>query len=52
MDSIKRSGEQTMAQARRTQEAAFRAACALEGIPLADARMPRRPRRASRTLHA
>jgi hypothetical protein len=52
MDCIKRSGEQTMAQARRTQEAAFRAACALEGIPLGDALTPRRARAASRTLHA
>jgi hypothetical protein len=36
MDTVRPSGDQTPAQARRAQEAAFRYACALEGIPLPD----------------
>ena len=51
MGCVKRSGQQTMAQARRTQEAAFRAACALEGIPLTDVSAPKPARPVSRTLH-
>ena len=50
MDTVTPSGDQTLEHARRTQEAAFRYACALEGIPLRDA--PARKRRASQTLHA
>jgi hypothetical protein len=50
MDTVTQSGDQKLGQAQRTQEAAFRHACALEGIPLSDA--PARRRRASQTLHA
>lgn len=34
VDKVRPSGDQTRAQARRAQEAAFRYACAMEGIPL------------------
>jgi hypothetical protein len=50
MDTVTPSGDQTLSHARRTQEAAFRYACALEGIPLRDTPAP--TRRASQTLHA
>ena len=50
MDTVTPSGDQTPRQARRAQEAAFRSACALEGIPLRDTPAP--TRRASQTLHA
>ena len=50
MDTLTPSGDQTLEHARRAQEAAFRYACALEGIPLRDA--PAQTRRASHTLHA
>jgi hypothetical protein len=50
MDTVTPSGDQTPEQARCTQEAAFRYACALEGIALSDTPVP--TRRASRTLHA
>ncbi len=50
MDTVTPSGDQTLSQARRTQEAAFRYACALEGIPLRDTPAP--TRQASQTLHA
>jgi hypothetical protein len=49
MDTVTPSGDQTLSQAQRTQEAAFRHACALEGIPLRDTPAP--TRQASRTLN-
>jgi hypothetical protein len=50
MNAVTPSGDQTLEHARRTQEAAFRYACALEGIPLRDTPAP--TRRPSQTLHA
>lgn len=50
MDTVRPSGDQTRAQARRAQDAAFRYACALEGIPLSEAKPP--PARLGRTLQA
>ncbi len=54
MDTVTQSGDQTLGQAQRAQEAAFRHACALEGIPLHDTPASVRPsaRRASQTLGA
>lgn len=51
MDTVAPSGDQTSVQARRAQEAAFRSACALEGIPLGDTPTPTR-QASRRTLHA
>ncbi len=53
-DAATPSGNQTRWQARRSQEAAFRSACALEGIPLRDTPPLRQPsaRRASPALGA
>lgn len=45
MDTVTPSGDQTHHQANSAQEAAFRSACALEGIPLRDA--PTTPSRLS-----
>jgi hypothetical protein len=42
MDTVLPSGDQTRAQARCAQDAAFRYACALEGIPLATRLHPAR----------
>ncbi len=54
VDTAAPSGDQTPQQAQHAQEAAFRYACALEGIPLGDApSSSRRPaRRASHALGA
>jgi hypothetical protein len=49
MSVVRPSGGQTLEQAQQAQEAAFRSACALEGIPLGDA--PSRGRPAAR-VHA
>jgi len=51
MDTVTPSGDQTLGEARRTREAAFRYACALEGIPLSDTSSSAAPQ-ASRALHA
>jgi hypothetical protein len=50
VDKARPSGDQTTAQARLAQEAAFRYACALEGIPLPD--VQRSSVQTGRTLQA